>query len=179
MKIIFLGPQGSGKSTQAKLLADNLNLPYLEMGQLLRDRAGENDEFAEELKSTLDSGNLVENKITIEILREKLSHLSSTGGYILDGFPRNSIQYDALNEDIDLVFYVKVSDEEAVKRLMLRARSDDSNEGLKKRLEIYHSETEPLLAKFKQKGILEEIEGQRSIEQVNADILQIAKTYQK
>lgn len=174
--MIFLGPQGSGKSTQAKLLAHNLDLVYLEMGQLLRDRAAQSDKLANELKQTLDAGHLVDNQITINILKNRIGNLN-TNGYVLDGFPRNQAQYDALDKDIDIVFYVKVSDKEAIKRLTQRGRSDDTPRALKKRLGIYHDQTEPLLEKFKNRGILRQINGERPIEQINKDILQIADKF--
>ena len=132
-----------------------------------------------QLDKTLKSGNLVKNEDTIAILRERLARADCIKGYILDGFPRNFAQYNAQDEDIDIVFYVKVSDEEATRRLMLRARNDDTQDALRKRLEIYHQETEPLLEKFKQKEILQEIDGEQSIEYIHKEILEIAKSHKK
>jgi len=179
MNIIFLGAQGSGKSTQAKMLAEKLGIPYLEMGQLLRDRAAQNDQVGRHIKETLDAGHLIEDAITISILRQKLKSLNPVAGYVLDGFPRNFAQYNALDDDIDLVFYVVVLDEEATRRLFLRGRSDDTKDALKKRLDIYHQETEPLLSKFRQREILREVDGERPIETIHKDILQIVKNYKK
>ncbi len=175
MKLIFLGGQGSGKSTQAKLIARKLNLPHFEMGELLRQRAKVNDKTGNEIKGALDQGHLVTNEITIKILNENISQDKSKGGYILDGYPRNSVQLKALESDVDKVYYIKVSDEEAVKRLEKRGRSDDTKEVLSKRLEIYHKETEPLLEDFRKKGILDEVDGQRSIEEIHEDIMQRVK----
>ena len=178
MKIIFLGPQGSGKSTQAKLISDQLKLPYLEAGQLLRDRATQNDDLGKRIKSVLDAGHLVDDKITIGIIKDNIRS-KGTKGYLLDGFPRNEVQYNALDSKVDLVFYVKVSDKEAIRRLMLRGRSDDANEALKKRLEIYHKQTEPLISKFASRKILKEIDGDRPVENIHEDISRIVKSYQK
>lgn len=170
MKVIFLGSQGSGKSTQAKLLAQKLNLPYIEMGQVFRDRADNHDDLAAKIKKALASGNLVDDEVAVTILKDELKKPQFQNGYILDGYPRNPVQLAALEPDIDKVFYIKVSDEEAVKRLLLRRREDDTRKALQKRLEIYHDQTEPLLAIFKQKGNLKEINGQNSIEEIHREI---------
>ena len=175
MKIIFLGGQGSGKSTQAKLLAEKLNLPRVEMGQVLRDKAQENDQTSQFIKKALDSGSLVPDTIAIETLKGILRGKEYENGYVLDGYPRNAAQMEGLENDIDNVFYIKVSDEEAISRLTLRAREDDTNEALTRRLEIYHQETEPLLSKFKNVGILDEVDGERSIEEIHEDILKRTK----
>ena len=105
--------------------------------------------------------------------------LNPVTGYVLDGFPRNFAQYNALDNDIDLVFYIMVLDEEATRRLFLRGRSYDTKDALKKRLEIYHRETEPLLSKFRQREILREVDGERPIEAIHKDILQIVKSNKK
>lgn len=170
LKIIFLGMQGSGKSTQAKKLAEHLGLPYVEMGQLLRDKSQETDDTAVKIQEALSTGKLVENQITIDCLKEKLNQAGFESGYVLDGYPRNENQLSALDADISRVFYINVSDAEATKRLMGRGRHDDSPELINQRIKIYHEETEPLLDYFKDKGLLQEINGERSIEEVAEDI---------
>ena len=170
MKIIFLGIQGSGKSTQAKLAAEKLNLPYIETSQLLREKSKGADEDAKEIAQAFEKGNLVVDEITIRALKERLKNADCLNGYILDGYPRNEKQFQNLDPDIDKVFYVKVSDEEAVKRLSKRARHDDTGEALKRRIGLYHLQTEPMLDKFREKGILEEVDGERPIEEIAEDI---------
>ena len=177
MKIIFLGGQGSGKSTQAKLLSGKLQLPYIEMGQLLRERAEKPDKLGLQIKRTLEKGHLVENEITINLLKNEIKTNKYQNGYILDGYPRNNIQLEALKDPIDFVFYIKVSGEDAIKRLSMRKRSDDKDEVLAKRLEIYHEQTEPLLDKFRQRKILKEVEGERPIEAIHKDILNIVNNF--
>ncbi len=172
MKTIFLGSQGSGKSTQAKLLAEKLNLPYIEMGQVFRDRARDQDDLATNIRKALASGNLVDDEVAIATLKDELAKPQFQNGYILDGYPRNSAQLTALTADIDKVFYIKVADEEAIKRLSLRKREDDTRQALQKRLEIYHDQTEPLLEVFKQKGNLQSIDGERPIEEIHKEILE-------
>lgn len=175
MKLVFLGSQGSGKSTQAKLIADKLNLPHFEMGDLLRERAKASDKIGSQIKKALDAGQLVPNEITIKILNENISKNKSKDGYVLDGYPRNSVQLAALEPDINKAFYIQVSDEEAIRRLSLRKREDDTQKILEKRLEIYHQRTEPLLENFRGKGILNEVDGERTIEEIHEDISQIVE----
>lgn len=170
MKLIFLGPQGSGKSTQAKRLAQELNLPHLEMGQLLRDKMQQNDDDAQKIRTALESGMLVDNQITIRTLNQRVAKPDCSNGFILDGYPRNEEQVQNLPESINRVIYINVPDNVAVGRLGKRAREDDTKEVIQKRLDIYHQETEPLLENFRQKGILVEVDGQASIEQVDTDI---------
>ena len=170
MKIIFLGIQGSGKSTQAKIAAEKLSLPYIETSQLLREKSKSKDEDAKRIAEALDKGNLVPNEITIRTLKERLEKPDCQKGYILDGYPRNDDQFQNLDSDIDKVFYVMVSDEEAIKRLSKRGRHDDSGQALERRIELYHRQTEPILDKFRSRAILEEVDGERSIEEIAKDI---------
>ncbi|MBI3342396.1 nucleoside monophosphate kinase, partial [Candidatus Curtissbacteria bacterium] len=124
------------------------------------------------IKEALEQGRLVENQITVDSLKEKIKKVGS-GGYVLDGYPRNSEQLSYLDNDIDKVFYINVSDDEAIKRLTERARHDDTPELIKKRIDIYHDETEPLLKYFRDKKVLEEINGEQSIEKVSEDLKKV------
>ncbi len=179
MKFIFLGGQGSGKSTQAKLLADYLNLPLVEMGQIFREKSQDQDEEGLAIRERLSAGELVPDNIAVKALKEKLNNSEFRNGYILDGYPRNAAQLAGLQKDIDKVFFVKVSDEEAIKRLSLRARSDDTKEALERRLQIYHEQTEPLLEQFEKDGKLVTINGEREIEEIHKDIKERVANYEK
>lgn len=170
MKIIFLGSQGSGKSTQAQLVAKKLNLPCIEMGQLFRDKAKDKDSQAQEIRRALDVGDLVPDEIAVKTLHDRLLKTDCARGYVLDGYPRNYAQLEGLEKDIDKVFNIKLLDHEGIKRSIERARTDDNLQVLTRRLELYHQKTEPLLVYFRQKGILEEIDGNRSIEEVANDV---------
>lgn len=173
MKYIFLGGQGSGKSTQARLLAEKLNLPCIEMGQILRDKAKESDTESLEIRKSLEQGVLVKDEITVKVLNEELKKPKYANGYVLDGYPRNKHQMEGLTDEIDTVFYVNVSDKEAIRRLSLRKREDDTFELLSRRLAIYHEQTEPLIEIFKNKNILEEVNGEQTIEEIHQAILKI------
>lgn len=170
MKLVFLGSQGSGKSTQAKVAAEKLNLPWVEMGQLFRDESVLQTQDGSDIRAALEVGNLVPDPIAIKILHERLARPDCKRGYILDGYPRNYAQLEGLDQDIEKVFYIKVSDQEAIRRLLARGRTDDNLEVLTRRLEIYHKETEPLLGYFRERRILEEIDGERPIEMIAQDV---------
>lgn len=172
MKVILLGPQGSGKSTQAKMLANYLSVPYIEMGQLLRDKQNDTDEDAKVIREAMETGTLVsDNKITIRTLNQRLSKPDCVNGFVLDGYPRNEEQINNLPEGIDKAIYINIPDDKAVRRLSQRGRDDDKPEIIQKRLDVYHQETEPSLSHFRDKGMLLEIDGTPSIEDVNLDII--------
>lgn len=170
MKIVFLGAQGSGKSTQAKILASKLGLVAVEMGQILRDRANDNDDEAQSIKTFIEKGELVDDSIAVGIIKTRLAKDDCTNGFVLDGYPRNDAQLKGLDHSPDVVFYVTVSDAEGIKRSMQRARNDDTPEFLAKRFEWYHQKSEPVLEHFREKGILIEVDGERSIEEIAKDI---------
>lgn len=171
MKILFLGGQGSGKSTQARMMAQYLAYPYIEMGQLLRDKSRENSTEGGIIRQALEVGDLVPDQITIATLKERLKKDDCQKGFVLDGYPRNYAQLEGLPPDIDKVFFIKVSDEQAVKRLIARGRHDDSLDVIQRRLELYHRESEPLLLYFRNQGKLLEIDGERDIDEIHHDIL--------
>jgi len=173
MKIIVLGPQGSGKSTQAKLLADFLGVPCLSVGDLLYFASQEESEQSREIKRIMDSGQLVDDNLTLKVLKEQLESDNYQKGVIIDGFPRRLSQAKAFNVQIDKVIYIKVSDEVGKERLLKRQRKDDTPEGIRQRLQLYHQETVPVLDFYKENGILIEVNGEQSIEKIHEDILKL------
>lgn len=166
-KIVYIGPVGSGKSTQAQLLAEKLGLPHVETGALLR-KVGEKDK---EIKDILLSGSLLPNELTLSVLRKELEGESYKNGFVIDGVPRNIYQAENLPFEPDIVIYLAVRDSENIKRLLLRKRADDSQEVVKKRLAIYHEETAPVLDFYRGKEKLLEINGEPPVEVIFEDIL--------
>ncbi len=175
MKIIFLGPPGSGKSTQAKLLAEHIGAPYIEMSQLLRIKMDGSDSDAIAIKKAMKEGTLVPDKIVIRLLHERLENPDCKNGYILDGFPRSKEQLEGLPAGIEKVFYITLTDGQSIERLLKRGRVDESAQIIKRRLDIYHDLTEPVLHHFKDLGILTEVDGEPSIEEINQKIKSIVK----
>jgi len=172
IKILMLGPQGSGKSTQAQLLAARLGLPLVDMGGILRTISLLDDsQTAKVVRKALESGRLVDIEITAMLINKRLRQNDCQNGFVLDGYPRNQEQFRRLDTKFDKVIYIHISDEEGVKRLLARQRHDDKPEIIAERLKIYHAETEPLLAIFRKEGILEKVNGERSIKEIHEDIL--------
>lgn len=175
MKIILIGIQGSGKSTQGNLLSEKLNIPYLSTGHIFREIAKEKTPFGRYVKETLNAGVLIPDDKTLEIVTDYLSRSEYKNGYILDGFPRTVKQATEFINGINYVFYLNVSDREALWRLSYRddSREDDTLLALRKRIELFHEVTEPVLDYYREKGILVELDGEKEIEEIHNEIISI------
>lgn len=173
MKIILIGIQGAGKSTQGNLLSEKLKFPYLSTGHIFRELAKEHTPEGRYIKETINAGYLIPDGKTLTIIREYLSRPEYKKGYILDGFPRTTHQAEVFDHDITKIIYLKVSDKEALWRLAGRNdnREDETLQAIKKRIELFHKFTEPVINYYKQKGILLEIDGEEAIEDINKKIL--------
>ncbi|MDP3733559.1 MAG: nucleoside monophosphate kinase [Candidatus Daviesbacteria bacterium] len=162
-EILFLGVQGSGKSTQGKLLAQFLGLPYISTGDIFRGMGGE-------IRQILEQGRLVDDQTTSRIVEEKLREEEYSNGFVLDGYPRTMEQIKLFDPGFDKAIYLYLSDEEATKRLLARAREDDTVELIIERLRNYHKQTDPVLDYYREKGLLEQIDGIGSIEEIQQKI---------
>lgn len=176
MKLILIGIQGAGKSTQGNLLSESLNLPYLSTGHIFRQMAKEKTKIGRYIKEIMNAGYLIPDDKTLEIVSEYLGREEYSKGYILDGFPRTTNQAEVFKNGIDKVIYLNISDEEAFKRIGLRngssqGREDETETAVKKRIELFHKLTEPVIDYYREKGLLVEIDGTKSIEEIHSDIL--------
>lgn len=177
MKLVLIGIQGSGKSTQGNLLSDKLEIPYLSTGHILRQIAKEKTRMGRYIKETINAGVLVPDKRMIPIVEEYLRRPEYEKGYILDGFPRTIAQAEVFNGEVRRVIYLNVSDREALWRLSYREeddnndREDDTLLAIRKRIELFHEYTEPVLEHYRKLGKLIEIDGEQSIEEIHAEIL--------
>ncbi len=175
MKIILIGIQGSGKSTQGNLLKDKLGIEYLSSGHIFRQMAKEKTILGRYMKETLNAGALVSDEKTIPIIEEYLAKPEYQKGYILDGFPRTTKQAEDFSNGVDKVVYLKVSDKEALWRLSGRVdegvREDNTLVAIRKRIQLFHDLTEPVIEFYRQKGNLIEVDGEREIDEIHNEIM--------
>lgn len=185
MKIILIGIQGAGKSTQGNLLSKKLKVPYLSSGHIFRSMAREKTPWGRYVKETINSGALMPDKKTVDIIEDYLSRPEYEKGYILDGFPRTVKQAKMFQNGVHVVVYIDVSDKEAVWRLYGRLqkevgeREDNTLDAIKKRMDLFHNQTMPVIAHYKRRRILEDVDGERSIKAIHQDIIKRLKKYDK
>lgn len=167
---MLIGPQGSGKSTQAGLLAEFLNSPKISTGDIFRELAKEDSEEGQRIRQIMNEGRLIDDSETAKMVEQGLKRNDVREGFVLDGYPRNLAQRQLFDPVLDQIIYLKVSDEEVVKRMSARGREDDSPEAIKKRLDLYYEQTAPLLEYYRNQGVLTEIDGSGNIEEVQQRI---------
>ena len=174
MKIVLIGIQGAGKSTQGNFLSEKYSIPYLSSGHIFRSMAKEKSQLGRWLKETINSGALVPDEKTLEIILTYLEKPEYSNGYILDGFPRTEVQADAFNGGVDCVVFLNVSDKEALWRIAGRVsdRDDETVHAIRRRIELFHELTQPVIEYYRKQGKLIEIDGEEDIDTVFATILE-------
>jgi adenylate kinase len=181
VNVLLLGPQGSGKGTQAKRIEAEYGIPHIATGDMLRAAIEQGTELGRRVKPILESGRLVPDELMIDLIRERLGEPDTEVGFILDGFPRTSPQADALDamleeigRGLSIVFEFQLPDEVARERLQRRSalegRADDTPEAIAKRLALYHDQTEPLVGHYRLQGNLVGIHADRSIDEVFSEV---------
>ena len=185
MNIILLGPPGAGKGTQAKRIEENHTVVQLSTGEMLRAAVASGSELGQQAKQIMDAGQLMPDALMVEMISDRIEAPDCGNGFILDGFPRTLGQAEALDRmleqkglRLDAVVEIKVDDKALVERIETRikesgegsARSDDNVETLKKRLDVYHAQTAPILPYYAQRGILKSVDGMASIDEVTDQI---------
>lgn len=186
MNLILLGPPGAGKGTQAQRLMDKFSIVQLSTGDMLRAAVAEGTELGKQAKIIMDRGDLVSDDIMVGIISERLDQDDCVNGFILDGFPRTVAQAEALDKmlaekglKIDHVISIEVNEEELYSRIRTRAaetggaRSDDNEETLRKRLEVYRDLTAPIIPYYRERGALKAVDGMADIDGVTTQIMEI------
>jgi len=177
MRIVLLGAPGSGKGTQAALLVEELQLPHISTGEVLRSAAKAGTQLGQQAKALMDQGELISDDIMLGLIEERLSRDDVADGFILDGYPRNVAQardldelLDRLGRPVEEALQIDVDIEKVVARIAKRAteegRSDDSEETFRHRMEVYAEQTAPVVDYYARKGILSRVLGDGTVEEV-------------
>jgi len=181
VNLLVLGPQGSGKGTQAARLSEAHGIPHVSTGEMFRAAIEAGTDLGRRVEPILAAGDLVPDDLTVSLIRARLAEPDAERGFVLDGFPRNLAQAEGLDamlveigRELDAVLFFDISDEVSVERLSGRAeeegREDDTPEAIARRLEIYHDQTEPVVERYRATGKLVPLRAERSIEQVATEI---------
>jgi adenylate kinase len=183
MRVLMIAPPGAGKGTQGELIAAHFGIPHIATGELLRDHVARQTELGQEVQAYLDRGELVPDRTVLGMLREAMAAAKAAGGgYVLDGIPRNMEQARAAYEigrelgmTADVALHLQADDAELTRRLLARAalehRSDDTAEIIAQRLALYHEVTSPIVAWYRDRGILVSVDAMRSAREVGREIL--------
>jgi adenylate kinase len=178
MQLIFLGPPGAGKGTQAQLLAEYLQVPHISTGDILRAAVAAQTPLGIKAQSYMERGELVPDQLLLDLVEERLAQPDTQKGWILDGFPRTVPQAIFLGEHLAQksqsspvrVLNLDVPDEVIVTRLLARGRADDAEETIRRRLEVYREQTSPLIEHYREREQLLPVNGHQSMESVTADL---------
>ncbi|HXU47289.1 MAG TPA: adenylate kinase [Thermoanaerobaculia bacterium] len=175
LRILLLGPPGSGKGTQGEVLARRLGVPQVSTGEMLRGAVAAGSELGRRVRDLMDAGLLVDDATMLDVVRERLGRADAAPGFLLDGYPRTLPQALSLDEilegGIDSVLLVEVPEDELVRRMVARGRSDDTPEVARERQRIYREATEPLVGYYEERDLVHRIDGRRSIPEVTAQMV--------
>jgi len=181
-RLLIVGPPGAGKGTQAERVAAALSIPAISTGDIFRANVSQETELGVLAKSYMDKGEYVPDSVTNDMVRDRLSQDDAQGGFLLDGYPRTLDQVGALDailadagQSLDAVLLLEVDLEAVVERLVARGaeqgRSDDTEETIRRRIEVYSEQTAPLIAVYEERSLLRRVDGMASIDEVTAALL--------
>jgi adenylate kinase len=177
LKVVLLGPPGAGKGTQAQLLSARLGVPAISTGDMLREAVAAGSELGRRVEGIMAAGELVDDELMAEVVRDRLAKPDAAAGYLLDGYPRTLPQAKTLEgilqesgQQLDAVVMVDVPVDELVRRSLLRGRADDAEEVIRERQRVYREKTEPLIGYYRQLGVLREIDGYLPVDEVTSHL---------
>ncbi len=176
-RLIFLGPPGAGKGTQAQVVSNAYQIPHISTGDILRQAITAQTPLGQKAKIYMDKGELVPDELILDLIKERLNQSDSIKGWVLDGFPRNLSQasfleqlLSELNQSSDYALNLEVPDEVLITRMLNRGRRDDNEETIRRRLQVYREDTAPVIDFYHQRGILQSIDGNQPMEVVTASL---------
>jgi adenylate kinase len=176
-RLIFLGPPGAGKGTQAQIISENHQIPHVSTGDILRAAVAQQTSLGIKANDYMNRGELVPDNLILDLIQDRLAYEDTANGWILDGFPRNVNQAAFLEElltkleqNADCVLNLEVPDEVLVSRLLARKRKDDNELTIRRRLEVYHQDTVPVIDFYQQRSTLKTIDGDRTMEEVTEQL---------
>lgn len=187
-RMLIVGPAGSGKGTQSKRISEDLGIVAISTGDIFRVNIKEQTELGREAQGYVDAGDLVPDSVTNRMVEDRLTWEDAKNGFLLDGYPRNRTQVAALDEmlsrldvNLDVVLELTADREELISRLKKRAeiegREDDADEGaIRRRLEIFESETAPMIAEYDSRGLVRRVDGLGPVDEVNKRIMEALKS---
>jgi adenylate kinase len=181
MRMIFMGPPGAGKGTQAKLVAEKYGIPAISTGDIFRANVSRGTALGKQAQEYMDAGEYVPDEVTNLMVRDRIDEEDAQPGFLLDGYPRTLAQVEELDgmvrhtgHELDAVVVLTVDGEELVQRLLQRAetdgRSDDTEDVVRRRQEVYTEQTEPLIEVYRDRGLLIEVDGMGPVQEVTARI---------
>jgi adenylate kinase len=182
MRIVLMGPPGAGKGTQAAVISTELGIPHISTGEIFRANVGQGTDLGREAKQYMDRGEYVPDAVVNNMVADRLAQPDAEAGFLLDGYPRTEAQVHELNRilaeldhPLNAAVEITADTDEVVARLLKRAqiegRADDTEEVIRRRMEVYAAETEPLTRLYAEQGILVQVDGMGSVEEVQARIL--------
>jgi adenylate kinase len=179
-RLVFLGPPGSGKGTQAAILAENYQIPHISTGEILRDAVDRATPLGQQARDYMDRGELVPDSLILDLIKERLSQSDARSGWILDGFPRNVNQaafleklLQKLNQSPDCALNLDVTDDTLVTRMLSRGRKDDNEETIRRRLQVYREQTAPVIGFYNDRSLVKSVDGDRLPAEVTEALKQI------
>jgi len=176
VRLLFIGPPGAGKGTQAGKVAGRLGIPHVSTGDMFRDHVARGTDLGKKVDEIMKAGDYVPDEVTVAMLSERIAEDDARAGFILDGFPRTEAQVESLDEllgegGLDHVVVFEVDEDVLTERLLERGRADDTEETIRTRFRIYLSQTQPLIDTYRERGITVFVDGIGEVEEVTERIL--------